>query len=50
MLVITEYLKTERVFIVSIRKDLKKKFEFPAPVPLNLRLKDLLEPVVEEKV
>ena len=39
----------ERVFIVSIRKDLKKKFEFPAPVPLNLRLKDLLEPVVEEK-
>lgn len=40
----------ERVFIVSIRKDIDKgTFTFPEKQPLTLRVKDLLEPVVEEK-
>ena len=40
----------ERVFIVSIRKDIDTgKFEFPEPFPLEKRLKDLLEEVVDEK-
>lgn len=39
----------ERVFIISIRKDIDKGFTFPQPVPLELRLKDLLEDNVEEK-
>ena len=39
----------ERVFIVSIRKDIEKKFEFPQGFPLELRLKDMLEDTVEEK-
>lgn len=40
----------ERVFIVSIRKDIDKdKFAFPQKEPLRLRLKDLLEPVTDEK-
>lgn len=40
----------ERVFIVSIRKDIDTGiFEFPQSVPLKLRLKDILEPVVDEK-
>lgn len=40
----------ERVFIVSIRKDIDTGwFKFPEPFELNLRLKDLLEPVVDEK-
>lgn len=38
----------ERVFIISIRKDIDKGFEFPQPVPLELRLKDLLEENVDE--
>lgn len=38
----------ERVFIISIRKDIDKGFEFPQPVPLELRLKDLLEDNVDE--
>lgn len=33
----------ERVFIVSIRDDIDAGFEFPAPVPLSLRLADVLE-------
>lgn len=33
----------ERVFIISIRKDIDKGFTFPQPVPLELRLKDILE-------
>ena len=34
----------ERVFIVSIRKDIDSgNFEFPQPIPLQLRLRDLLE-------
>ena len=39
----------ERVFIVSIRKDIDKGFEFPKPMPLELRLKDVLEYEVDEK-
>ena len=40
----------ERVFIVSIRKDIDTgKFEFPEPYPLEKRLKDVLEDVVDEK-
>lgn len=40
----------ERVFIVSIRKDIDDgKFEFPKPFKLHLKLKDLLESEVDEK-
>lgn len=40
----------ERVFIVSVRKDIDTGlFKFPEPFELKLRLKDLLEPVVDEK-
>ncbi len=40
----------ERVFIVSIRKDIDSNcFQFPQGFPLELRLKDLLEDVVDEK-
>jgi DNA (cytosine-5)-methyltransferase 1 len=40
----------ERVFVVSIRKDVDTKgYTFPSPVPLTRRLKDVLEPQVDEK-
>lgn len=40
----------ERVFIVSIRKDIDTgAFTFPETQELKLRVKDLLEPVVDEK-
>ena len=40
----------ERVFIVSIRKDIDHYvFEFPKPYILEKRLKDFLEPYVDEK-
>lgn len=40
----------ERVFVVSIRKDIDTKgYKFPSPVPLEKRLKDMLEPCVDEK-
>ena len=39
----------ERVFIISIRKDIDKGFEFPSPIPLKLKLKDLLEQTVDPK-
>lgn len=40
----------ERVFIVSIRKDIDNgSFEFPKPFELELRLKDMLEDEVDEK-
>lgn len=40
----------ERVFIVSIRKDIDKgTFEFPEPFDNGIRLKDILEDTVEEK-
>lgn len=38
----------ERVFIISIRKDIDKGFTFPEPIPLELRLKDILENNVSE--
>ena len=41
--------KRERVFTVSIRKDIDKTFEFPNKQPLELKLKDLLETDVDEK-
>ena len=40
----------ERVFIISIRKDIDHGlFEFPAPFPLERRLKDMLDKEVDEK-
>lgn len=40
----------ERVFIVSIRKDIDKSgFKFPEKMPLNIRVKDILENEVDEK-
>ena len=39
----------ERVFIISIRKDIDKDYEFPEPFPLQLRLKDMLDDEVDEK-
>lgn len=40
----------ERVLIVSVRKDVDTGiFKFPEPLPLELKLKDLLEDDVEEK-
>ena len=39
----------ERVFTVSIRKDLYKGYFFPAPTELKIRLKDVLDTEVDEK-
>ena len=39
----------ERVFIISIRKDIDKGYEFPEPFPLQLRLKDMLDDEVDGK-
>lgn len=39
----------ERVFIVSIRKDIAQEFAFPEKEELTLKLKDLLEDEVDEK-
>lgn len=39
----------ERVFVVSIRKDLGATFKFPEPTPLTVSLFDLLEDEVDEK-
>lgn len=39
----------ERVFIVSIRKDIEQEFTFPETQVLNLRVRDLLEKDVPEK-
>jgi len=39
----------ERVFAISIRKDLNKTFEFPKPEELKIKLKDVLEDEVDEK-
>ena len=39
----------ERVFTVSIRKDIDIGFEFPEKQPLKLKLKDMLEDNVDEK-
>lgn len=39
----------ERVFGISIRKDIDHGYEFPLPIELVLRLKDMLEEQVDEK-
>lgn len=40
----------ERVFAISIRRDFRdKEFIFPEPIPLDKRLKDVLEDEVDEK-
>lgn len=39
----------ERVFIIGIRDDIDNNFSFPKPFHLVKRLKDVLEPEVEEK-
>ena len=39
----------ERVFTISIQKDLEKSFEFPPKQELKLKLKDMLENEVDEK-
>lgn len=39
----------ERVFCISIKRELQQDFEFPKPITLELRLKDLLEKNVPEK-
>ncbi|MBF1272459.1 DNA cytosine methyltransferase [Oribacterium sinus] len=41
--------KRERVFAVSIRKDLYWGFQFPKPTPLRVQFKDLLEESPSEK-
>lgn len=38
----------ERIFVVSIRES-DKWYSFPQPIPLKLRLKDMLEDKVDEK-
>lgn len=39
----------ERIFIIGIRDDSENDFNFPKPIHLKKRLKDVLEPVVDEK-
>ena len=39
----------ERVFIIGIRDDEDNDFQFPKPIPLEKRLKDVLEIEVDEK-
>lgn len=38
------YRRRERVFCISIRKDIDAGFKFPSPVRLEKRLIDVLEP------
>lgn len=39
----------ERVFVLSIRRDIDNGYEFPETFPLKLRLKDMLDDDVDEK-
>lgn len=39
----------ERIFIISIRNDIKNEFKFPSPIELKIKLKDILEDSVDEK-
>ena len=49
MLKITVSHRIERVFIISIRKDIDDgEFEFPEGFHLELRLKDMLDDEVDE--
>lgn len=38
----------ERVFIISIRKDIDNGYSFPLPYPLKIKLRDILEETVDE--
>lgn len=39
----------DRVFCVSVRKDIKLRYRFPEPIPLEKKLEDILEEEVDEK-
>lgn len=39
----------ERIFVVSIRKDIDIGYEFPEPIPLEKTLQDILEQNVDDK-
>lgn len=39
----------QRIFVVSIRKDIKKRFSFPQPIELKLKLQDYLRDNAEDK-
>lgn len=39
----------DRVFCLSVRKDIKLRYRFPDPIPLERRLEDILEDEVDEK-
>ena len=39
----------ERVFTISIKKEIDKGYIFPTPIPLKLKLKDMLEDNVDRK-
>ena len=39
----------ERIFLVSIRKDISDKYHFPQPIKLEKRFKDVFESNVDEK-
>lgn len=39
----------DRIFVVGIRKDIKKEFSFPEPVKQLYNMRDFLEPVVNTK-
>jgi len=39
--------KRERVFVISIRKDVDTGFQFPSPIDLDIKFRDMLEPVEE---
>lgn len=39
----------DRVFVISMRKDVAFDYQFPAPMPLEKRLEDILEPEVDER-
>lgn len=39
----------ERIFLVSIRKDISDRYHFPQPIKLEKRFKDILESNVDEK-
>ncbi len=41
--------KRERVIAISIRRDIGKGFGFPEPIPLQLKMVDMLEDNVDEK-
>lgn len=40
----------ERIFIISIKKEINKELKFPKPIPLKLKLKDFLENIKEVEI